>query len=51
MTPRPSMPSGDFILSGGKVQGDRQEYCWLVFDHRVRMGSRAHWLHRDGDAQ
>ena len=53
MTPRPSMPSGDFILSGGKVQGDRQEYCWLVFDHRVRIGStaRLHWLHRDGDAQ
>ena len=53
MTPRPSIPAGKFIANGGKVEGDRQEYCWLLFDHRVRIGSaprRIHWLHRDGGA-
>jgi hypothetical protein len=51
LSPRPSVPPGKHITNGGDVKGDRQEYCWLIFDHRTRIGSepRVHWLHRDGD--
>ncbi len=32
MTPRPSMPTGEYIMDGGKVGGGQQDYCWLIWD-------------------
>ena len=48
--PRPSVPTGEHIIRGGYVGGDRQEYCWLIFDHRTPLGTapEVHWLNRDG---
>ena len=49
MTPRPSIPLASSLPTAARE--DRQEYCWLLFDHRVRIKSaprRIHWLHRDG---
>jgi len=48
LTPRPSMPTGAHILSGGKVGGGKQDFCWLVWSLLRQSSSPAlHWLHRD----
>lgn len=48
MTPRPSMPSGDYIAAGGKVGGGTQDFCWLVWDKNYSGSPEMRWLHRDG---
>jgi hypothetical protein len=50
LTPRPSMPPGDYILAGKKPGGGKMDFCWLVFEHGYDGEPKARWLHRDGDA-
>jgi hypothetical protein len=51
LTPRPSMPPGEWIAAGNKPGGGSQDFCWLVFDLRpLHEPVSAHWLHRDGAA-
>jgi hypothetical protein len=47
LTPRPSMPPGHVITSGGKVGGGKSDYCWLVFDRGYRGKPELRWMHRD----
>ena len=47
LTPRPSMPPGHVILSGGKVGGGKSDYCWLVFEKGFSTDPVIKWLHRD----
>jgi hypothetical protein len=46
LTPRPSMPPGHVITSGGKVGGGKSDYCWLVFNHKYIGQPELRWLHR-----
>jgi len=49
LTPRPSMPPGEWIDAGNKPGGGSQDFCWLVFNVRSRPRHAAlRWLHRDG---
>ncbi len=48
LTPRPSMPTGDHVLSGGKVGGDQRDFCWIVLERGYRGEPVIRWLHRDG---
>ena len=50
MTPRPSISTGKHIANGGYVGGGGLEYCWLIFDHRTRLGTppQVCWLNWDG---
>jgi hypothetical protein len=48
LTPRPSMPPGEVVQSGGKVGGGKADYCWLVFDKGYRGEPFLQWMHRDG---
>jgi len=48
LTPRPSMPPGQYILDGGKVGGGKSDYCWLVWDIGYQGLPEMRWLHRDG---
>jgi len=47
LTPRPSMPPGHVIESGGKVGGGKSDFCWLVFEHGYEGVPEMKWLHRD----
>lgn len=47
MTPRPSMPTGQHILEGGKVGGGTQDFCWLVWKREHRGLPSIRWLCRD----
>ena len=50
LTPRPSMPPGSVITSGGKVGGGKSDYAWLVFDHSFANAPKItemKWMHRD----
>jgi hypothetical protein len=47
LTPRPSMPPGHVITSGGKVGGGKSDYCWLVFAQGYEGAPEMKWLHRD----
>lgn len=49
MNPRPSMPTGEYIKSGGKVGGGTQDFCWLIWDHLNPSPTRMDWLRRDAD--
>jgi hypothetical protein len=51
LTPRPSMPPGQFILNGGKPKGDRTDYCWLIFERGYVGEPVIRWLHRDPSEQ
>jgi hypothetical protein len=46
LSPRPSMPPGEVILSGGKISGGKEDYCWLVFFDGTGF-PEVRWLHRD----
>jgi hypothetical protein len=50
LTPRPSMPPGYVIASGGKPGGGKQDFCWLIWDHAHKGAPTIGWLHRDGAA-
>jgi hypothetical protein len=48
LSPRPSVPTGDFIAEGGKVTGGQNDFCWLVFNNKQTITApRVRWLHRD----
>lgn len=54
LTPRPSMPTGQFaeelmISQGADPSGGTQEFAWVLFDMRQSVGCRTEfgWLHRD----
>jgi hypothetical protein len=59
LTPRPSMPTGEFIkrVERGeldpdgkplKVGGGKQDFCWLVIQKGYSGEPGLCWLHRDG---
>jgi hypothetical protein len=49
LTPRPSMPPGEWIADGNEPGGGSQDFCWLVFNcFGVRGDPAMRWLHRDG---
>jgi hypothetical protein len=50
LTPRPSMPPGHVIASGGKPQGGKMDFCWLVFEQGYVGAPELRWLHRDRGA-
>jgi hypothetical protein len=61
LTPRPSMPTSEFIhkvLRGEtdpetgeklKIGGGTQDYVWLIFEKGHVGKPQVDWLHRDGD--
>jgi hypothetical protein len=46
LNPRPSMPPGHHIESGGYVGGDSHDYCWLTFEHGYTGRPEMLWLVR-----
>jgi hypothetical protein len=48
LTPRPSMPTAEYIQAGGKVGGGTQDYCWVIFKRGFTRKPTIGWLHRDG---
>lgn len=45
VTPRPSCPPGGVLASGLKAEGDRKDYCWLVWDaEEAYTGMLTGWL-------
>lgn len=51
LTPRPSMPPGEYIAKGNKPGGGTQDFVWLVFTNGPRRLNSPvmRWLHRDGE--
>jgi hypothetical protein len=48
LTPRPSMPPGEYIAAGNKPGGGTQDFVWLVFNKRKPWGHpKMEWLRRD----
>jgi hypothetical protein len=47
LTPRPSMPPGEYIAAGNKPGGGSQDFVWLVFNKRRRGAPKMRFLHRD----
>lgn len=47
MTPRPSMPPGDVVLSNGKVGGGSQDFAWLIWNKQHTGKPSVKWLRRD----
>ena len=49
LTPRPSMPPGEWIEAGNKPGGGTQDFVWLLFncEQKPRRYPRVRWLHRD----
>jgi hypothetical protein len=49
LTPRPSCPTGAYILAGNQPGGGGQDFAWLVFNVQSTIHEpRMRWLHRDG---
>lgn len=47
LTPRPSMPPGDFIKAGGKPGQGTIDFCWMVWKRGFVGRPEIRWLHRD----
>jgi hypothetical protein len=47
LTPRPSMPPGQWLKAGNKPGGGTQDFVWLVFDNGKVGRIDIDWLHRD----
>jgi hypothetical protein len=47
LTPRPSMPPGEWIAAGNEPGGGTQDFCWLVFSRRYSGVPQIKWMHRD----
>jgi hypothetical protein len=41
LTPRPSMPPGEWIAAGNVPGGGREDFCWLVFNSKRIRFTRA----------
>ena len=48
LSPRPSMPPGEWILRGNKPGGGRVDFSWLVWSQGFNGRPELRWLHRDG---
>jgi hypothetical protein len=50
LTPRPSVPTAQYIAAGRKPRGGTQEFVWLIFNKQTYESGapRTRWLHRDG---
>jgi hypothetical protein len=46
INPRPSMPPGPVLLAGEKPGGGKQDFVWLIFDHKHKGPPQLHWLYR-----
>lgn len=51
MTPRPSMPTGNYILDGGKVGGGKQDFCWVIFEKGYTGAHEVDWLRLKPEAR
>lgn len=47
LTPRPSMPPGHTITTGGKVGGGKSDFCWLVWGQNYLGLAVTGWLTRE----
>lgn len=59
MNPRPSMPTGEFILAAQrgekdpasgkplKIGGGTQDFCWMIWRKGARYAARTNWLIRE----
>lgn len=50
ITPRPSMPPGPVIEAGIAPGGGREDFCWIIWDHKHFGEPTFGWLHRDREA-
>jgi hypothetical protein len=48
LTPRPSMPPGEWIAAGNKPGGGTQDFCWILIQRGYKGAVEIGWLHRDG---
>ena len=46
LTPRPSMPPGHHIVSGGKVGGGTVDFAWLIWERNYAGEAVVRWLTR-----
>jgi hypothetical protein len=46
LTPRPSMPPGHHIVSGGKVGGGTMDFAWLIWERNYVGEAVVRWLSR-----
>jgi hypothetical protein len=51
LTPRPSIPPLSYIRGGGKPQGGRVDFCWLVWERGYRGRPQLRWLARGGECE
>ncbi len=49
LCPRPSMPPGEMVLSGGPVGGGTKDFAWYVFTPGYSGSAEIKWLRRDED--
>jgi len=47
LTPRPSMPPGEWIAKGNKPGGGTQDFCWVIFERGYAGFPDLRWLNRD----
>lgn len=47
LTPRPSMPPGEWIRAGNEPGGGTQDFCWVVIKRGYRGAAKLEWLSRD----
>jgi hypothetical protein len=47
LTPRPSMPPGEWIAAGHKPGGGTQDFCWVVIERGYQGAAQIDWLVRD----
>jgi hypothetical protein len=47
LSPRPSMPPGEYLARGEKPQGGRVDFAWLVMVRGFSGSPELRWLHRD----
>lgn len=48
LTPRPSMPPGEWIAGGNEPGGGTQDFCWAIFSGAHNGAAWIGWLSRDG---
>jgi hypothetical protein len=46
LTPRPSMPPGEWLAAGNVAGGGKQDFCWLSFEAGWRGRCELRWLER-----
>ena len=48
LTPRPSMPPGEWIAKGNTPGGGTQDFCWAIWSKSHKGAATVEWLSRDG---